>query len=94
MLADAYEGPRIVVTELVKAQIAARTRTWINNWVDSQFRLRQAAWAANDSGPYPDKEQIRAELHAELDVLCHGLGRWSAVDPKDYFQPEPDPYRW
>lgn len=91
-MADAYEGPRIVVTEIVKAQIAGRSRPWINRQVESHFRLRQAEWAASDSGPYPDMDQIRAELHAELEVLCHGLGHWSAVDPDDYFRTAPNPF--
>jgi hypothetical protein len=49
------------------------------------------AWAHNDAGPFPDRDQAERLAREELEVLCRGLGRWAAVLPHDVFPPVPPP---
>lgn len=49
------------------------------------------AWAQSDAGDFPDKNQMKREVIAELETLCRGLDGWGAVDPNDVMEPEWNP---
>lgn len=42
-----------------------------------------AEWALRDAGELPTRDDARADVEAELEILCRALGPLGAVDPDE-----------
>jgi hypothetical protein len=87
-------APDLEPTPRLLEEIGRRAATLIRTSTERRYRQAVAAWAADDERDLPRREDVEAEVLAELEHLCRGLGTWAAVPPEDLWGPELrfDPY--
>ena len=67
------------------ARIGLRAQGLLTYTREEHFRRLIAEWAKADDGPLPTRLQAASAAHAELEVLCRGLGRLAALTPDEVF---------
>lgn len=83
-----YNGPRIPRTPHNETQVRLRFRRHVEAVAGARFDEAMKAWAAADDGRFPNKDQIRREVAAELETLCRALDGWGAVTPDTMLGPD------
>lgn len=76
MSAYEYSGPRVPRTQANEQRVQLRFRKEVEAIAETQFKEAVKLWALADEGMFPDKEQIRRQVAAELETLCWGLDGW------------------
>lgn len=83
-----YTGPRVPRTPANEQMVRLRFNRRVEAIASVRFKEAVKVWAEADEGVFPDMDQIRRQVAAELQVLCRGLDGWGAVDPDTVLDPE------
>ena len=72
------------------ARIHLRAHGLVTHTQEEHFRRLILEWARAEDGPLPTRRQALAAAHAEIEIVCRGLGRLAALAPEEVF-PRPLP---
>jgi hypothetical protein len=67
------------------ARIKERASVVLAARAEALWREMILQWAVVDEGRLPTRADAERIAQNELEVLCRGLGRWSALEPREVF---------